>query len=172
MIILGMILYYNYLNILVHCCLIIGISGTYLRKIKYSLSDGKSEKFPYIKYLLQYGFYVITVVGIIIFSMLILQSLNSSIQFSIEFGYDFNLLDFIDGLLMGLGPYLAGYPLLISGFIILYFKKKKENMYRLKNLPIRYRFARSWKCRDCENKFRSNIMQCPNCDGENLKQRG
>ena len=118
MIILGMILYYNYLNILVHCCLIIGISGTYLRKIKYSLSDSKSEKFPYIKYLLQYGFYVITIVGMIIFSMLILQSLNSYIQFSIEFGYDINLLDFIMGLLYGLGPYLVGYPLLISGLII------------------------------------------------------
>lgn len=145
--------YSEFIWILGHCCLIIGLSGIYFSKTKNFGSVRKSEEKEGIEQKRSYGiyvFYVITIVGII--WILILQMGKYIIYwFPLE---------------------LIGYLLLISGLLILYFKKKKANWYRLENLPISYRFARRWKCKDCGNKFRSNIMQCPKCNGVDLKQRG
>ncbi len=66
---------------------------------------------------------------------------------------------------------IVGDLLLLGGLVILYYKKRKGYWYKLANLPLSYKIAQYWKCKDCGNKFRSKIKQCVHCGGENLKQR-
>jgi len=140
--------------ILGQSCLIIGLSGIYFSKTKNFRAVRKSEEKEGIeqkysngingkalppKYV--YVFYLITIVGIV-------------------FSFYFLIKDIF---------LLIGDLLLLGGLLILYFKKRKESWYRLVNLPIRYRFAKLLKCKDCGIKFKSNIMQCPECNGQDLK---
>ena len=75
----------------------------------------------------------------------------------------------LENLLTCITYYLIDYLPLIGGLLILYFKKRKEYWYKLENLSMRYRLAKRLKCKDCGNKFKSNIMQCPECNGKKLK---
>jgi hypothetical protein len=171
-----MIYMYDYINIIGQVCIIIGLSGIYFSKTKNfrivgesvdnsrveekSLTGTEEKILPHNAI---YIFYVITTVGIIFSSYFLILSFTWVLQ------GDSSFISFML-------PYpivlLVGELLLIGGLFILYSKKKRDYWYRVTNLPIKYRFAQFWKCRICGNKFRSKIMKCPNCGGENLKQRG
>lgn len=167
-------IYAYYINIIGQACMIIGLSGIYLCKTK----NLRVREFEQNKRIEQknlneleekslahrgvYLFYAIIIVGIIFSSYFI------TVLFSWVFQGD---SIFISIML----PYpvilVVGDLLLLGGLVILYYKKRKGYWYKLANLPISYRIAQYWKCKDCENKFRSKIKQCPHCSGENLKQR-
>jgi hypothetical protein len=161
-IILTMIFYINYISFLGHCCLIIGLSGIYFSKTKNFRAVRKSkekegiekESLNGISGKFVYVFYIITIVGILIF---ILQRGKDIIFYIGSFFFNLDII---------------GYLLLVSGLLILYFKKRKEYWYKLENLSMKFRLARLWKCKDCGNKFTSKIMQCPECNGKDLKMRG
>ena len=176
MIIVNMIYWFNYINIFGQSCLIIGLAGIYFSKtknfravrkpevkegIEQEYPNGKNGKALTPKYV--YIFYVITIVGVV-FSFYYLFLLFSSI---LQGGDSF----FISLMLPYAMMLLIGDLLLIGGLVILYFKKKKANMYRLENLPISYRLSKLWRCKDCGNNFKSKIMQCPKCNGQDLKER-
>ena len=107
-IIIGIIMWFDLYNILVQCCLIIGLSGIYTRKTKNFGSVRKSEEKEGIEHKRLNRFYVITIVGI--FFNILLFSIY--ISFHIVF-------------LFSLGMYISGYPVFIIGLLFLYFKKKK-----------------------------------------------
>lgn len=168
-----MIYIFNYINILGQCCLIIGLSGIYFSKTKNFRSVRKSEEKEGIeqkysngingkalppKYV--YIFYVITIIGVV-FSFYYLFLLFTSILQGDSF--------FISLMLPYPMMLLIGDLLLIGGLLILYFKKRKASWYRLENLPMKYRLSKRLKCKDCGNKFKSKIMQCPNCNGKDIK---
>ena len=75
----------------------------------------------------------------------------------------------LESLLTSITYYLIEYLPLIGSLLILYFKERKEYWQKLGNLSMRYRLAKRLKCKDCGNKFKSNIMHCPECNGKNLK---
>jgi len=148
--------FFNYIWILGHCCLIIGLSGIYFSKTKNFGSVKKSKEGIVQKR--SYGiyvFYVITIIGIICILISILQMGKNIVYFR-------SLI---------LTELFMGYLPLTGGLLILYFKKRKEYWYRLENLPIRYRLTKRLKCKDCGNKFKSKIMQCPECNGKDIKIR-
>ena len=179
-IIFGMIFaYIYYLSILGHCCLIIGLSGIYFSKTKNFRSVRKSEEKEGIeqkslngingkalppKYV--YVFYVITIVGIIFILMFQIPYEWRFIQEWMDFDGSLHLENLLSSITY---IYLIGYLPLIGGLLILFFKKRKEYWYKLVDLPMGQRLTKRLKCKDCGNKFNSKTMQCPNCNGKDLK---
>lgn len=179
---LGIIFSYRaYLIVLGHCCLLIGLSGTYFRKIRVFRSARKSEEkgeekkeekgVPGINstFLVQkYALYAIILVGIIcilIFEIPLQWRL-------IQRGMDYDGLLHLEGLLAGIAyRYLLGYLLLIGGLFLLYFKQRKSYRYWVADIPERYRLSKRLKCNDCGVKFTSKILECPDCKGKDILLR-
>ncbi len=151
----------NYIWILGHCCLIIGLSGIYFSKTKNFGSVKKSEEKEGIEQKRSYGiyvFYVITIIGIICILISILQMGKYIV--------------YIRSLI--LTELIMGYLPLTGGLLILYFKKKKAYKYPDSNWDIlKSKYSKSETnlehegelktCPHCKKKIPKVRQQCPYC---------